>query len=175
MSTGSQKIFLVGPMGAGKTSIGRALARQLKLKFHDSDHEVQARCGADIPWIFDVEGEDGFRRREAEVIAELTQKGGIVLATGGGAVLLPENRACLAERGTVVYLKVGVDLQYERTVNDLNRPLLQTPERRVVIERFEKERGPLYREVADIIVEAEGHSLRWTVDHIIEQLSERVD
>ena len=151
------RIFLVGPMGAGKTTIGRQLARQLKLTFVDSDHEIEARTGARIPLIFDVEGEEGFRKREAAMIDELSQRDNIILATGGGAVLREENRRHLRERGTVVYLHAEVDDLYERTSKDRNRPLLQTDDPRAKLASLMEQREPLYREVAHLVVDT-GHS-----------------
>ena len=121
-----QNVFLVGPMGAGKTTIGRFLAGELKLEFKDADREIEERCGADISWIFDMEGEEGFRRRETEVIEELAQDSGLCIATGGGAVLKAENRTALMAHGIVVYLKTSVDQQVQRTSRDKKRPLLQT-------------------------------------------------
>ena len=147
-----EKIVLVGPMGAGKSTIGRHLARQLGYEFHDSDRELEYRTGANIPWIFDMEGESGFRDRESRIISELLEKDHIVLATGGGAVLRPENREVLA-RAFVIYLKVPPDLQYERTRRDRNRPLLQNEDPRGILERLFRERDPLYNEVADLVVE----------------------
>ena len=121
-------LFLVGPMGAGKTTIGRYLADMLGWRFVDSDHEIELRTGASIPWIFDKEGEDGFRRREAQTILELTAEQNLVMATGGGVVLNPENRRLLHETGWVVYLNVPPMLLYERTRHDRNRPLLRVPD-----------------------------------------------
>jgi len=145
-------IFLVGLMGAGKTTIGRQLAAHFGLDFVDSDHEIERRCGVKIPVIFEIEGEEGFRRREAQVIAELTQASGCVVATGGGAVLLAENRAALHERGIVVYLEADADTLFERTRRDRGRPLLQTADPRGRIHELLAVRAPLYREVAHLIV-----------------------
>ncbi|MCI5105429.1 MAG: shikimate kinase AroK [Pseudomonadales bacterium] len=146
-------VFLVGPMGVGKTTIGRVLAEIMGLQFFDSDREIEASTGADIPWIFDVEGEDGFRIREARMIDQLSRRKRIVLATGGGAVLAEKNRKRLAKRGVVVYLRASIRQQVERTSRDKNRPLLQTPDPEKKIRELMKIRDPLYREVADIIVD----------------------
>ncbi|HEB98818.1 MAG TPA: shikimate kinase AroK [Thiotrichales bacterium] len=163
-------IFLVGPMGAGKSTIGRQLARELKHEFVDSDREIEERTGVDIPFIFDMEGEAGFRRREARVIDELTRRSGIVLATGGGAVLDPENRRHLASRGTVIYLRTSVDQQLARTARDKKRPLLQTEDPRARLEELLREREPLYRSVADIVVETDGRSVRDVVRELVRLL-----
>lgn len=144
-------IFLVGPMGAGKTTIGRHLAKILQRTFVDLDTEIEARCGAGIPWIFDREGERGFRDREAALLAELAGREGLVVATGGGVVLRLQNRLTLKEAGMVVFLSVTARELFERTRNDTHRPLLQVPNRREVVERLTSERDPLYREVADLI------------------------
>ncbi|MDX1694877.1 MAG: shikimate kinase AroK [Ketobacteraceae bacterium] len=149
---GKRNVILVGPMGAGKSTIGRQLAGILNYDFYDSDQEIEARTGADIPWIFDVEGEEGFRRRETAMIDELTELDGIVLATGGGAVTREENRSVLMTRGVVVYLKTSVEQQLERTARDRNRPLLQNAEPRKVLTELMRVREPLYEEVADMIV-----------------------
>ena len=160
-------IFLVGPMGAGKTTVGRQLASALGYAFVDSDHEIEARTGADIPWIFQVEGEDGFRRREAQVIDDLTRRPRIVLATGGGAVLRPENRAALHARGFVVYLSADIDHLLARTARDRNRPLLRTGNPRAVFEKLLAEREPLYREVAHLEVNTNAGNVREAVSAII--------
>lgn len=168
--TSKPNIFLVGPMGAGKTSIGRQLAEALGMDFFDSDHEIEARSGATIPWIFDVEGEEGFRKREQTMIDELSQRQNIVLATGGGAVLSETSRNYLKTRGTVIYLSASIDLLLERTQRDRNRPLLQTENPRARLEELMQIREPLYREVADIVLETDDSSIRHTVNRIIKQL-----
>ena len=145
-------IFLIGMMGAGKTTVGRQLARYLNKRFADSDHEIEARTGVKIPVIFEIEGEQGFRRRESQVLRELASDQGLVVATGGGVVLAPSNRACLAN-GLVVYLSVPPQILWERTRQDKNRPLLQVEDPKERIEQLFQQRDPLYREIADIIVE----------------------
>ena len=146
---GSHNVFLIGPMGSGKTAVGRQLARLLNLSFIDSDHEIEVRTGADIPLIFEREGEAGFRKREREAIAELSARTGVVLATGGGAVLDPENRRLLAERGWVVYLETSVAQQAERASRTRHRPLLNGGDPRRRLEELMRIREPLYREIAD--------------------------
>lgn len=163
-------IFLIGPMGVGKTTIGRHLARSLGLEFIDSDHVIEERCGADIPWIFDIEGEAGFRRRERAAIEELTRREGIVLATGGGAVLDRDNRADLDRHGTVVYLQASVDRILSRTGKSQNRPLLRTGDPRARIEQLLAEREPLYREIADITVDTDRRGVHSTVNFILKHL-----
>ena len=169
--TGVRRVFLVGPMGAGKTTIGRQLAQFLHLEFVDSDQAIEARAGADIPWIFDVEGEAGFREREERIIDELTQRDGIVLATGGGAILRPANRAALAGRGSVVYLAASIKQQFERTSKDRNRPLLQVPDPEGRLRELMVERDPLYREIADHIVETDGLSARTVAQQLTRALN----
>jgi shikimate kinase len=164
-------IFLTGPMGSGKSTIGRQLAQQLAMPFHDSDHEIEQRTGVDIPLIFELEGETGFRKRESGVIDDLTRLPGIVLATGGGAVLHPENRERLGDRGTVIYLHTSVDQQLSRTAHDRNRPLLQTPDPRATLEALLAIRDPLYREIADLIIETDGMRVRDVVREIIRKLN----
>jgi 3-dehydroquinate synthase len=165
--TGS--IFLVGLMGAGKTTIGRALAKKLNKRFVDSDHEIEARTGATIPVIFEIEGEENFRRREAEVIRELAAQPDIVLATGGGAVLRAENRENL-KGGTVVYLRASINQILQRTGRDKNRPLLQTADPRRKLEELSRQRDPLYREVADFVVETNRPNVQFLVQTIISHL-----
>ena len=148
--TKNNNIFLVGLMGSGKTTIGRQLAKRLGKRFVDSDHEIEARTGASIPLIFDIEGEASFRRREADVIRDLSSQRGIVLATGGGAVLDAGTRARLAERGTVIYLRAHVNSILQRVAHDKNRPLLRTPDPRRTLELLTAQREPLYREVAHV-------------------------
>ncbi|MFZ0467298.1 MAG: shikimate kinase AroK [Thiogranum sp.] len=159
--------FLVGPMGAGKSTIGRQLARALGLEFVDSDREIEIRTGVDIPLIFELEGESGFRRREHQVIELLTARKGIVLATGGGAVLDPNNRKCLAARGKVIYLHTSVEQQLQRTAHDRSRPLLQTENPRQTLEALLATRDPLYREVADWVIETDGCRVRDVVQEIV--------
>ena len=167
----NNNIFLVGLMGAGKTTIGRLLARRLDMTFIDSDHEIEARTGATIPWIFEIEGEASFRRREADVIRELTAGSGIVLATGGGAVLDPASRALLAERGTVIYLRASVSSILQRTAHDKNRPLLQTADPRKKLEDLTAQREPLYREIADMVIDTGRPNVQSMVQTILDQLA----
>ena len=164
-------IFLVGPMGAGKTTIGRHLAEMLSWHFLDSDHEIEVRTGAAIPWLFDVEGEAGFRRRESAMIAELSALKFVVLATGGGAVLNEANRRYLHQRGTVVYLETPVSMQLERTAHDKNRPLLQTQNPQQKLTELLKIRDPLYREVAHLIVPTTSGCARDLAQSIIQALN----
>lgn len=154
------RLFLIGPMGAGKSTLGRHLARQLHWPFFDSDREIEKRTGADIPWIFDVEGEEGFRQREESVIDELTRLPEVVLATGGGVVKRESNRRRLRERGVVVYLWTPVEVQLERTRNDRNRPLLQNPDPEGTLKALFDERDPLYREAAHHVVSTASGNLR---------------
>ena len=165
--------FLVGPMGAGKSTIGRQLARALSLKFVDSDREIEKRTGVDIPLIFELEGESGFRKREKEVIDELSRRTGIVLATGGGAVLDAANRRHLSSRGYVIYLHTSVDQQLKRIANDKNRPLLQTADPRQKLAELMEFRDPLYREVADWTVETDGCRIREAVQNILRHIEEK--
>ena len=157
-------------MGAGKSAVGRQLARQLHLEFVDSDEEVEMRTGVDIPFIFEKEGEAGFRKREARVIDDLSQKDGIVLATGGGAIMDPQNRNNLGARGLVVYLHTSVDQQLSRTRKGRDRPLLDNDDPRAVLETLMAAREPLYREIADLTVDTDGRKVRAVVDEIIERL-----
>lgn len=165
-----RNIFLIGPMGAGKSTIGRALAKQLKRQFYDSDEVIEERTGADVAWIFDVEGAEGFRRRELKVIDELTQKTGIVLATGGGVVMSPENRNALAARGTVIYLKTSLQQQFERTKRDTKRPLLQTDDLGARLESLRDEREPFYESLADVSFETDKLTVKAVANNIVKYI-----
>jgi shikimate kinase len=154
-------------MGAGKTTVGRMLARRLKRPFYDSDHEIERRCGVRIPLIFDIEGETGFRAREAQVIADLCARQGIVLATGGGAVLAEENRRQLAAHGNVVYLHARPGYLWQRVRHDRNRPLLATPDPQKKLENLYAERDPLYRETADIVLDTGKQSVQSLVKDLL--------
>ncbi|MEN9465537.1 MAG: shikimate kinase [Pseudomonadota bacterium] len=153
-------------MGAGKSTLGRLLAAELKLDFYDSDKVIEERSGANIPWIFDMEGEAGFREREEQAIDELTQMPNIVLATGGGVVMREANRQHLSSRGTVVYLRTSVGQQLARTAKDKNRPLLQTANPEQVLRELFAKRDPLYLEVADIVIDTDQHSPKWMVQEL---------
>lgn len=169
----SGNLFLVGLMGAGKTTVGRQLARLTGKTFYDSDHEIEARTGVRIPVIFEIEGEAGFRVRESEMIAELAALPDIVLATGGGAVLDPHNRQILANYGTVIYLRASIDDLLARTQHDKNRPLLQTANPRAKLEALFAQRDPLYREVADIVVDTSRQNINTLVHRLLRQIELR--
>ena len=167
----TRNIFIIGPMGAGKSTIGKQLAQQLKMEFFDSDREIEVKAGVDIDWIFDVEGEAGFRVREAEMIAELTEKQGIILATGGGAVVEMENRKFLGGRGVVVYLDASLEQQLERTRRDRRRPLINLaddPEE--AIRRLHEERVHVYEELADYKISTDHGSVRQVAKQIVDML-----
>ena len=165
-----RNIFLVGPMGAGKSTIGRHLADELHLDFFDSDQEIERRTGADIAWIFDLEGEDGFRKREENVSNDLTDKQGIVLATGGGSIVTKAVRNRLSARGIVVYLQTTIDKQVARTQRDKRRPLLQNEDPEQVLRDLAEMRNPLYEEVADYIVDTDDQSARAVANQIISKI-----
>jgi shikimate kinase len=165
-------VLLIGPMAVGKTTIGRQLAKRLELEFVDSDHEIEKRTGVSISLIFDVEGEAGFREREAKVIAEVTARTGIVLATGGGAVLLEENRRALRKNGIVVYLRASIESQLERTKSTKHRPLLETENRRAALESLMEIREPLYRQEADLIIDTDHLSAGRAARQIMRKLEE---
>lgn len=168
-----RNIFLIGPMGAGKSTIGRQIAQQLRMEFFDSDQELEKRTGADIAWIFDLEGEEGFRVREEKVINDLTEKQGVVLATGGGSVISKDTRNRLSARGIVVYLETTIDKQMSRTQKDKRRPLLQggnTPRERY--EELARERNPLYEEIADITIKTDEQSAKSMAIYIIEKIEQ---
>jgi len=168
-------VFLVGPMGAGKTTIGKLLAKQLGHTFVDSDWYIESQTGADIAWIFAKEGEAGFRERETRAIDELTQDSQVVLATGGGAVMCAENREFLKQRGIVVYLNAPVEVQLARTSKDKSRPLLQQPNPRKILQDLYSVRDPLYRQVAHIIMPT-GHTYpRHMVNQLMQKLESFVD
>jgi 3-dehydroquinate synthase len=173
MQTSTNNIFLVGLMGSGKTTIGRSLAKKLNLRFVDADQEIESRTGASIPLIFEIEGEASFRQREADVIRDLTAQQGIVLATGGGAVLNENSRRLLRERGTVIYLRASVASIIQRTSHDKNRPLLQTADPKAKIEALSRERAPLYQEVAHIIIETGRPNVHSVVQNILSQLQSK--
>ena len=168
--TKPNRIFLIGPMGAGKTTIGKQLAQALGMTFGDSDQEIQRRTGVDIPTIFEYEGEEGFRQREQQAIDDLTQVDNQVLATGGGAILRAENRQHLSARGIVVFLACSPEQQFERTYRDRNRPLLQTEDPLERLKALMAEREPLYLSTADYTVSTEGRSAATVANEILERL-----
>ncbi len=164
------RVYLVGPMGAGKTTIGKLLADELGLEFVDVDREIESRSGVDIPWIFDREGEAGFRIRETAALKELSQLDGVLISTGGGAVISAENRQIMMSTGTVIYLHTSVDEQVRRTSRDRKRPLLQNDDPRRVLSELMAIREPLYREIADVILDTDSRSPKLVAQDLIEQL-----
>lgn len=166
-----KRVVLVGPMGAGKTTIGRLLAKELGYRFMDTDRIIEERCGANIPWIFDVEGEDGFRQRETAMLEELSSETATVLATGGGAVMRPENRPLLRKDSVIVYLRTSIEQQVERTRKDRNRPLLQSEDPEAVLRTLFALRDPIYTELADIIMYTDRKSPRL----VVRQLANRIN
>lgn len=169
-STLKNNLFLVGPMAAGKSSIGRFLAKKTNKKFYDSDEEIEKRTGVNIRWIFDLEGEEGFRLREAAMIAELVKHSNIVLATGGGTIVEPENRKLLSKNGIVIYLKVSIESQMQRLELDEKRPLLDVPNRHEVLLKLLEEREILYRKIATICVETDNSSIASVAQEIMDGL-----
>lgn len=167
-------IFLIGPMGTGKSTIGRALAQAMQREFYDVDETIEKNSGVSITWIFDVEGEEGFRQREHKVVDELTQKEKIVLATSGGAILDSRNRAFLTSRGIVVHLKTSLGEQYERTKNDSKRPLLQVDNLKETLQKLHDERVALYNQVADATFETDNVGVKNIVNHILAYLEEQL-
>ena len=163
-------IFLIGPMGAGKSTIGRRLAAAVDKVFVDADHALEDRTGVEIPLIFELEGEAGFRKRESDLLAQLVTREGIVLATGGGVVLSAHNRAHLAEHGFVVYLDAPIDLLVARVARDRHRPLMQTADPKATMQEIMRIRDPLYRESADIVVRSTHRSSRFVVKEILQRI-----
>lgn len=169
----SQSIFLVGPMGAGKTTIGRFLAKELQYKFYDADKEIESHAGADINWIFDVEGEEKFRKREEQVIADLSEKPRVILATGGGCVLSARNRNFLSARGVVVYLRVSIQQQLNRLEHSRDRPLLnKANDASLALKQLAEQREPYYMELADIIIETDELTPHVIAQMILNKLEE---
>lgn len=166
------RIFLIGPMGSGKTTVGRRLARSLDMEFFDLDLELQARCGVEVAVIFDIEGETGFRERESALLDELSQRDGVVLATGGGSVLSEDNRRMLTERGLVVYLQTSVDQQLRRLERDKQRPLLQAPDRRRRLTELAERRNPIYESCADLIVRSANIAPAAMADNVAQRIRE---
>ena len=166
-----KRVVLVGPMGAGKSTIGRMLAKELGYRFLDSDRIIEDRCGANIPWIFDVEGEDGFRQRETAMLSELSHEPRTVLATGGGAVMRAENHAHLKHDALIVYLRTSIEQQVERTRKDRNRPLLQNDNPEAVLRRLFELRDPLYTELADIVMFTDRKSPRLVVRQLVNRMN----
>lgn len=166
-------LYLVGMMGAGKSTVGRLLARRLKLRFLDCDQEIERRCGVKIPLIFEIEGEAGFRARETQVLAELAALKGVVLATGGGAVLAAENRGRLAEHGTVIYLRARPEDLYQRVRHDLNRPLLATRDPLRRLREMHAERDPLYASIADLVVDTGKQTVQALARELVGRLGEQ--
>jgi len=166
----TNNIILIGPMGTGKTTIGRQLAKNLSVSFYDSDHEIEKRTGVKISIIFEIEGEEGFRRRETQILNELSQMNNIVLSTGGGAVTKAENRKTLKNNGHIIYLKSSPEILFKRTADDKNRPLLQTDNRLIQIRKILAEREPIYIEMADEIIDSEKKSSKQIIQKILEQI-----
>ncbi|HBK43433.1 MULTISPECIES: shikimate kinase [unclassified Polynucleobacter] len=170
MNSSSNNIFLIGLMGAGKSTVGKLLAKKLGRRFLDADHVIEDRCGVKIPVIFEMEGEDGFRKREAQAIRDITAEHDVILATGGGAVLLPENRQFLSERGTVIYLHANPMELWHRTKGGEGRPLLKNGDAKKILENLYAVRDPLYREIADYVIETGKPSVNQLVNTLIMQL-----
>ncbi len=168
-------IVLVGPMGAGKSTVGKMVASRLGYNFVDTDHLIVARSGADIPWIFDVEGEDGFRRRESQMLESLLGVDRHVIATGGGIVVRPENHPLLEQLGRVFYLTASIDQLFARTSKDKKRPLLQVADPRSQIEHIFNTRDPIYRKISHVVLNTDGRSSKWVAQQIAQSMCERTD
>ena len=160
-------IFIVGPMGSGKSTVGKIISDELFLNFFDTDDEIEARTGASIDWIFDLEGEEGFRKRESEMLEEMVKKNSIVLSTGGGIVLSKINRELLSSRGTVFYLSTPISTQVERTSKDKDRPLLKNGDPNQILTKLHEERKDLYKNVSDHIIDTENKSSQEVAAEII--------
>ena len=167
------RIFIVGPMGSGKSTIGKKLAKSLSLDFVDTDQEIESKTGVEISWIFEKEGEKGFREREKVILKELLKRNHLVISSGGGAVLLEENRRLMNSKGKVIYLKASIELQLKRTRKGSIRPLLEKGDRRKILENLKIERNHLYSEVADIIIDQEEKSQTQIIKMILSKLSEQ--
>jgi len=165
-------IFLIGPTGSGKTTIGKLLAIQAHKSFYDVDAQIEKLTGVDIPWIFDVEGEQGFRERESSMIDELSQQADVILATGAGAVLMEDNRRFLSSRGVVVYLKASIEEQLERTHDDKRRPLLQGDEVSETLTKMREQRTPYYENLADYVFDTDGRTAKVVAQEIIQHLKD---
>lgn len=172
LTTKADRIFLVGPMGVGKTTVGKLLAEELGLAFIDCDQVIEDRAGASIAWIFDMEGEAGFRDRETRVLEELTNRAGVLLATGGGVVTRASNRTYLRRHGVVVYLNASVELLVERTAKDKRRPLLQQADPAQIHAKLNKERDPLYRQVADVNIHLTTNNSKKAVELTLQALTD---
>ena len=166
----SANVFLVGPMGAGKSTIGKILASELRLDFKDTDREIEQRSGVDIPWIFDMEGEEGFRDREAAMLDELSQLDKTLLATGGGIILRDENRRILSSRGRVIYLMTSIDEQVRRTSRDKKRPLLNQGDPRQTLTDLMAQRHPLYEDIADYTIDTDGRGPKAVAEELAQKL-----
>nr|ADQ55488.1 shikimate kinase I [uncultured organism] len=169
----SRNIFLIGMSGVGKSTIGKQLANELKMVFYDSDEIIEKRCGAEISWILDIEGEEGFRKRESDIIYEFTEKKGIVLATGSGVVLKKSNCNRLSARGTVIYLRASLKLHVERSLRDKKKYLIQKQNQEIELRKIQEKRDPLYNRISDIIIDANSSSIRSIVNNILDKLNEK--
>lgn len=167
MKTGRNNIFLIGPMGAGKTSVGRYLAQYLNKEFYDSDQEIEKKTGVSLTWIYDLEGMEGFRQREKEVIDDLSKLSNIVLSTGGGCIETPDVRQILSKRGIIIYMEVSLDTQLSRLKRDKKRPLLQGENSQEALLKFWREREPIYEDIADFTVSTDKRSVRDVCNDIL--------
>ena len=164
-------IFIIGPMASGKSTVGRKLAKFLNMNFIDTDEEIEKKAGAEISWIFDKEGENGFRKREREILKKVCKRSNLVIATGGGTVLLSENRELMKLTGKVVYLDTPVRLQLERSLHDKRRPLLQDINKEKILEKLKKERSPLYTEIADITIKSDKKNINQIIIEIVDKIN----